>query len=179
MAANDLYLLCREYLDACEAAVALSPGGAIGRAFVSPGPPAWDCCPQLTVHAGGPAEGDTAPLSPPLQAGHRPEVGIVNLIAMTATVIRCVPGLQDGSDLLPSPEDIEAAAVATLGDVWTIWNHLLTLKRDGSIFAGPYDGDPHQREMFLDPAVALNTAGGCAGWQLQIRVQLGGYRTVS
>lgn len=178
MGATSLYDLCEEYLDACEAAVALGPGGAIPRAFVAPGPPAWDCCPQLTVHAGGPAEGDTAPLSPPLQTGHRPEVGIVNLIGMTATVIRCVPTLQEGSTALPSPASIDAAAQQTLSDIWTIWNHLLTLKRDGLIFAGT-DGDPHQREMFLDPAVALNSAGGCAGWQLPIRVQLGGYRTTS
>lgn len=178
MAATDLFDLCKEYLDACSEAVTQAPGGPIDRAYVSPGPPSWDCCPQLTVHAGGPAEGDTAPLSPPLQAGHRPAVGIVNLVTMTATVLRCVPTLEEGDGFIrwPDPAAIEAAASDTCADVWTIWNHLLTKKRAGTIFVGT-DGDPDQREMFLDPAVALNASGGCAGWQLQIRVQLGGYRT--
>lgn len=174
MAASDLYDLCDEYLSACAAAVATTPGGAIDRAFVSPGPPAWDCCPQLSVHAGGPAEGDTAPLSPPLQPGHRPKVGIVNVVAMTATVLRCVPTVDEGGRF-PSPLAIDAAAQETIADVWAIWNHLLTAKRSGALFPG-IDGDPDQREMFLDPAVALNSAGGCAGWQIQIRVQLWGYQ---
>ena len=30
---DDLYLLCQEYLDACNAALALSRGGTISRAF--------------------------------------------------------------------------------------------------------------------------------------------------
>jgi hypothetical protein len=175
VAATDLYDLCDEYLTACVAAVATAPGGEIDRFFVSPGPPAWDCCPQLTVHAGGPAEGDTAPLNPPLQPGHRAEVGIVNLVAMTATVIRCVPTFDEQTGRFPDAASIDAAAQATLGDCWAIWNHLLTLKRAGGIFAG-LDGDAREREMFLDPAVALNTSGGCAGWQLQIRVQLWGYQ---
>lgn len=176
MAVGDLYALLEEYLGACEAAVALTPGGAIARAFVSPGPPAWDCCPQLTVHAGGPVVGDTAPLAPPLQAGHRPALGIVNLIAMTATVLRCVPVVTQHGEttVLPAPVDISASAKETCADVWSIWNHVLASKRNGTLFAGT-DGDPDQREMTLDPAVALSPAGGCGGWQLQIRVQLGGY----
>lgn len=175
MAPSDLFDLCKEYLAACEAAVSGAPGGSIDRAYVCSGPPAWDCCPQLTVHAGGPAEGDTAPLGPPLQAGHRPGLGIVNLVAMTATVLRCVPTVTSEGDW-PDPAKMEATAQQTDGDCWAIWNYLLTHKRNGTLFAGA-DGDPDQREMFLDPAVALTSAGGCAGWELPIRVQLGGYQT--
>ncbi len=175
MAAIDLYNLCREYLEACSEAVAMTPAGPIGRQFVSPGVPAWDCCPQLTVHAGGPAEGDTAVLTPPLQPGFRPTLGLVDLIAMTATVIRCVPVLVDDGSL-PSAPAIDKAAQNVLEDCWAIWNHVLTRVIDGTLFVRP-DGQG-QREVFLDPAVALNAAGGCAGWQIQVRVQLGGYRTI-
>jgi hypothetical protein len=174
-AATDLYDLCREYLEACEEAVVLAPAGAIDRAFVSPGPPAWDCCPQLTVHAGGPSQADTAPLGPPLQIGHRiSDPGAVNLVTMTATVLRCSPTLGDEGDaiVLPDAAELDASAEEVLGDVWAIWNHLATRKLAGTLWA------PKERELIFDPAVALNPAGGCSGWQIQIRVQLGGYRTV-
>lgn len=175
-AATDLYDLCKEYLGACVEAVALSPGGPIDRAFVAPGNPAWDCCPQLTVHAGGPAIADTAPLSPPLQPGHRiADVGAVHLVTMTATVIRCSPGVGENGEL-PTAAELDATSQETLGDLWSIWNHVATLKREGLIFAAP-DGNAKTREMFFDPAVALGTQGGCSGWQVQIRVQLGGYRS--
>src|SRR5665811_316733 len=96
-AATDLFDLAKEYLQACEAAVATTPGGPIARSFVSPGLPAWDCCPQLSVHVGGPVIGDTMPLAPPLQPGHRFEdTGTVNLVALTATVLRCSPTFTAG-----------------------------------------------------------------------------------
>jgi hypothetical protein len=172
MAAGDLYALCREFLQASADALLDAPAGPIDRAFVSPGPPAWDCCPQLTVHAGGPAPADTEPLAPPLQPGHRIQDGVLlNLVTMTATVIRCTPTVPEGSTGFPDAADLDASAEELLGDVWAIWNHIATLKRAGSLWG------PKTREVFFDPAVALNAAGGCAGWQMQVRVQLDGYRT--
>lgn len=176
MAAGDLYGLCREYLDACEQALTLeAPGGFDGfRSYVSPGPPAWDCCPQLTVHAGGPSPGPTIPLSPPLQPGHRIEDGVLyNMIAMTATVIRCTPTVREGSLQPPDAVGLEASAELLLGDIWAIWNYIATMKRQKLLWL------PDTREVFFLPAVALNAAGGCAGWQMEIRVQLGGYRTAT
>lgn len=167
-AATDLYDLCGEYLQACIDALAGAPGGPIDRAFVSPGPPAWDCPEQLTVHAGGPVIGDTMPLSPPLQTGHRiEETGTLNLVTMTATVLRCSPSVSGRG--MPSPVELDAAAQNTLGDVWAIWNFLVSRKRSEALWG------PKTRELILDPAVVLNPAGGTAGWQLQIRVHLGGY----
>lgn len=171
---TDLYSLCAEYLAACKTAVASTPGGPITRAFVCPGVPAWDCCPQLTVHAGGPAEADTLPLQPPLAPGERPAVqGAVHLVNMTATVLRCTPTLEeDGQNLiLPSEAALEAAAVETLSDVWAIWATVRGLYRAGTLFAT----DAGRRELFFDPAVPVRPAGGCAGWEIQIRVALGGY----
>src|SRR6266705_1969139 len=92
---NDLFDICSEWLAACEAAVAPTEGGPIPRSFVSPGPPAWDCCPQLTVH-GGYAIADTLPLIPVLGPGHRStDQGGVVLVPLVATVLRCVPTLED------------------------------------------------------------------------------------
>lgn len=169
---TDLYDLLEQFLDACAEAVLLAPGGAIGRAFVSPGLPAFDCCPQLTVHAGGPVLADTQPLSPPLQPGHRvDETGAVHLVAMTATVIRCVSVASNDEGDPPTPASQDEAAQETLGDLWAIWNHLYTRKRNLTLWG------PKQRELFFDPASSLNTSGGCAGWQIPIRVQLSGFRT--
>lgn len=171
---GDLYLLAKEYLDACADAVASGVGGPIPRAFVSPGLPAWDCCPQLSVHAGGPAIADTFPLQPPLQPGHRSDNGeTLHLVNLTATVLRCVPTLGEDATLMPEPGDLDAAAAEMLGDVWAIWNHVRRLYREDLLFANPYGGG--RRELFFDPAVSLMPQGGCCGWQIQIRVQLGGY----
>lgn len=172
MAAGDLFSLCTEYLEACAAAIIDTPGGPIARAYVSPGVPPFDCVPQLTVHAGGPMIGDTMPLQPPLQPGHRvQQTGTLNLVSMTATVIRCVPTMDEeaGTVYWPEPGALEAAAAETTADVWAIWSYLKTRKRAETLFA------PKTREFFLDPAVAVPLGGGAGGWQIQIRVQLDGY----
>lgn len=174
MAASDLYDTCLTLLQACYEALELTPAGAPDRTFVSPGVPAWDCCPQLTVHAGGPAQGDTAPLQPPLQPGHRVGDGmVVNLVAMTATIIRCAPTVETQGQVavFPSALELDAAAQIMLSDCWAIWNYLKTRKREDLLFP------PKTREMFFDPAVSLGASGGCVGWEMQFRVQLGGYRT--
>lgn len=171
---DDLYTLCREYLDACAAAVATAPGGAIARAYVATALPAFDC-EQLTVHAGGPAEGDTAPLQPPLQLGHRADnVGAVHLINMTATVCRCAPVITSKGQTVLNPNiaQMEAHSRITLGDLWAIWNYIRARYRDDTLFTTTMG---RRRELFFDPAVAVNTAGGITGWQVQIRVQLDGY----
>lgn len=171
MAPTDAFDLCAEYLAACEAAVATAPGGTILRAYVSPGPPPFDCAPQLTVHAGGPAESDTAPLSPPLVIGERTRLqGAVFQMLMTATVIRCAPVIDDNG-ILPTTTEMEAAAVETISDVWAIWNFCRTEIRDGTLFASPSG----RREVFFDPAIPVPIEGGTAGWSIPVRVQLDGY----
>lgn len=171
---DDLFDVCSEWLAACEAAVATTDAGAIDRSFVSPGPPAWDCCPQLTVH-GGYAIADTAPLIPTLAPGHRSTVqGGVVLVPLVATIIRCIPTLGDysGSEFVPKAA-LEASAMSTHADLWAILNHTWDQHSRGILFA------PESRELFFDPAVPLVPAGGCAGWQIQIRVSLYGYQESS
>lgn len=171
---TDLYQCAQELLIACEQAVAFTDAGPINRCFVSAGLPAWDEVPQLTVHLGGPAQSDTLPVAPPLQPGHRlQETGSVNLVTLTATVLRCAPTMveQGGLAGFPSPAELDASAAETLADCWAIWNHVATLKRSGVLYP------PNTRELFFDPAVSVNTQGGVAGWALQFRVQLGGFKT--
>lgn len=172
---GDLYALCRETLNAANAALATdAPGGAIARAYVSPGPPVYDCCPQITVHAGGTSEATTAPLSPPLSSGHRAEAqGSLYLISLVITVLRCVPVVtQTGQTAkLPSANSIEAAAVETLGDIWAIWHGMRRAYQAGALFVSPSG----KREFFFEAAFPINTQGGCAGWQIPFRVQLSGY----
>lgn len=174
MAAADLFAMAVELLEATEAALT-ELGSPISRAFVSPALPALDCCPQLTVHVGGAGEGDTSPLQPPLQPGHRiPTTGNVNLVQLTITVVRCTPG-PDNAGNPPPAADIEASAQESLNDLWAIWNHLRTAHRDGSLFDAP--AGPGGREFFFDPAFPINIAGNCCGWQIPFRVSLGGYST--
>jgi hypothetical protein len=170
MAPRDLYDLCSEYLNACGLAVEATVGGAIERAFVSAGPPVIDCIPQLSVHPGAASEGDTAPLSPPLQAGHRDrQGGAVHLVSMTCLVIRCAATTEDNSP--PELADLERAARETAEDLWAIWNLVRAHHRDGTLFSSPSGS----RELFLDPAFPLPPGGLAVGWQIPIRVALGGY----
>lgn len=166
---GDLFSAATELLAACEAAIATAPGGAIARAFVSPGLPALDCCPQLTVHAGGPGEADTQPLTTPLQPGHRvSQTALVNLIQFTITVVRCSP-----SEAIPPAAALQASAEETFGDLWALWNVLKQEHRAGNLFDA--EAGPGSRELFFDPAIPLNPQGGCAGWLVPLRVSLGGY----
>lgn len=169
---SDLYALADEYLDACVIALADTPDGPPDRVFVSPGVPSWDCPEQLTVHIGAPVVADTFPLQPSLSPAHRVTVqGEVDVIVVTATILRCVPTVDDYGNL-PSPATIDAAAQQTCADLWAIWNHIKKGKRDGTLFA------PKEREFRLDPAVSLPQGGGAAGWQIPIVVQLDGYRPI-
>lgn len=167
---DSLYDLCREYLDAASAAISLTVGGPIGRTYIAAGPPAFDC-EQVTVYAGGPAEATTEPLNPPLVPGYRVDVtGRVNLIAMTCTILRCSPS-PDNRGNPPAVAALDAAARASLGDVWAVWNHIATLRLAGQLWM------PKTRAVFYDPAQMVNTSGGISGWQIPLRVELEGFRT--
>lgn len=175
-AVGDLFALAAEYLDACAAGITKqSPGGTIDYQAVSPGEPSFDCVPAIYVHVGGPGMGDTLPLTPAMQPMHRIRTtGLVDLIQMTCTVIRCVPVPEQHGETVtfPAPVDITASAEDTLGDLWAIWNYLITEYRADRLFFSPSGA----REFIIDPAVPVHTSGGAGGWEIPIRVQLGGYR---
>jgi hypothetical protein len=88
-------------------------------------------------------------------------------------VLRCVPVVEQRGQApaLPRANEIEAAAALTLGDVWAIWHGLRRAYQAGPLFYA----EGSRREFFFDPASPVMTQGGCAGWQIPVRVQLGGY----
>lgn len=177
-AVGDLYALAGELLAAAAEAVALGPGGPIDYQYVSAGIPAWNCCPQLTVHAGGPAEASTQPLAPPLAVGHQAATaGNVHLVSLTVTPLRCAPAFADqaGDVIYPPVALLNATAEETMGDVWAVWNHVRSRYKAGTLF----QATGCARELLFDPAVPVPTQGGCAGWQIPFRVQLDGFRTVT
>lgn len=168
----DLIHLMQEYLDACVAALATTVGGVPDCVYLSEGPPPWDVIPSLVVHCGGPALGDTGPLQPMLAPGHRIQTtGEVNLVTLTATVLRCATQIDDEGNL-PTAEEHLAVATQTSSDLWAIWNTVKSMKRSETLFA------PRSREFFFDPAVAVNQQGGAAGWQITVRTELDGYSAV-
>lgn len=171
MASTDLFAAMDEFFNACYDALADTPGGQPECAYIAEGPPAWDTCPCLVIHAGGPRVADTFPLQPALAPMHRAVIqGQVNLVTLTATILRCSPQIGEDGMTLPTPAEHAAAARETSSDLWAIWNHLLNAKRTAALFA------PKTREFALDPAVSVNTQGGCAGWQITIQTELDGYR---
>lgn len=167
---NDLFDLAREYLGACKHAIEFSPGGPIERCYVSPGPPSYDLCDQLTVHVVGPSQSDTAPLGPPLSPGQRINVqGYVNLVTLAATVLRCVPVVDGG--VLPTVTELELASRNTLGDMWSLWNHIRSAVKNGVLFT--YADTRREVEMGAPSPVAIQ--GGAGGWEFAVRVRLDGY----
>lgn len=173
-AVNDLNELADEYLAAVRAALAQSPGGSIARAFISPGNPDWDCCPQLSVHVASVDDLDTLPVSPYPATGHRIQLtGVVLVATLVATILRCVPIASDGKSP-PTVEQWNKASTETNGDLWAVTNYLIHAKRTGAIFSPSPDGT--RREVWMDPAAALRPQGGCAGWAFTVRVQLDGFQ---
>lgn len=166
----DLHAACLELQEACLVALADTPDGAPECSYISPGPPPWDTFPCLIVYAVGPAPGDTFPLQPALAPGHRVTTnGQVNLVTITATILRCAWEVADDAPEVIDPAAITKTAEQTNADVWALWNHLRAAKRAGTLFA------PREREFFLEPPAAVNQQGGAAGWQFTVRTELGGY----
>lgn len=166
---GDLYACAQEFLAAVLDALDTTDEGAPACYFISPGPPIYDFVPCLTVHIGGPALADTFPLQPSMATGHRiTQAGEVNLINMTATILRCAPEISDENPL-PSPDAENAASAIMYADLWAIWMNLKQMKATDALFP------PKQREFELMPAVAINQQGGACGWQIPIRVNLYGY----
>lgn len=173
--ALDHFELAQELLDACESALdtlpALGLDGIPDRSFVSPGEPAADCCPQLTVHGVSLTEAATEPTGQGgLATGRRASYSRLNHVALIVTLFRCVPVPDTGLATFRPPEvtALEEAARQIYADGWAIWNHTFNLIRAGLLFS-------LCREVFTDGGRMLPQQGGCGGWVFQWRVALDGY----
>lgn len=172
MAQGDLYDAANEILATCIAALNWTE-----RAYVSNGPPAYDCCPQLTVHATG-FNRDMAPAAQPaatfgapsISAAKRTRRGSMNAAGFAVTVLECAPTITGKTKIVfPEPDAIDLSSEKMMGDAWLLWNYLQSRLRDESLFGGAC------RPVDIGPAVPLTDQGGCGGWVIQMSVQIDGY----
>ena len=168
MGPEDLEGLAEEFLAACVEALDTIPafslglGGSPGRSYVSPGLPAFDCCPQLTVHVSSVLP---SPTSPGTAQGISARSALVTVASMTATIIRCVSS--EGEP--PAAADLQASAEQINADGWALWNHILNMIRAGDLFS-------QCGEVFWDGLRSIDPSGGCGGYRLNLRVLLDGYQ---
>ena len=163
---GDLYTFAVELLaasvEALDTIPVFDPGltGAPDRSFVSPGQPAFDCCPQLTVHVAGVSE-FPAGQTDTHKAGARQ-----NLVTFVVTSVRCLS--ESNTELPPDPLDLQADAEQLDADGWALWNHLWNLMRSGDLFTlcGP---------VTWGGLRSLTPSGGCGGWTLTISAEVEGY----
>jgi hypothetical protein len=170
----DLQALALELLAADEDALntipVLAPGleGAPERAFVSPGIPSFDCCPQLTVHVRDIGDMDVSPGG--LNAGKRNVTGKKIYVRLVTTIIRCVPDSRTGQILttMPLTSDLEAAAEQTNADAWALYNHIFSMWRSGDFLS-------LCSNLVFEGAQSVGEQGKCAGWTMTLRAALDGY----
>lgn len=156
----------QELLDLCDAAISTTVGGPIARSYISPGRPPWDC-EQITVHLSSLGDAPFAVTSS-VGGGRRHITGATNLLGFAITVVRdCVPTIDDRG-LFPDEADIQLSAVEGHEDVWAIWTAVRLAQMDGTLFGGTCD------HLFFDGAVALDTEGGFAGFEILFRVEIAG-----
>lgn len=164
---GDLNTLAQTFLTACIGAldtipIAIPPlDGAPSRAFVAPGLPAADCCPQLTVHAQ--SLGEFYSSAPPPKASD----ARINGVLLIATLFRCVPTLTESGDP-PSMNAQIAAGLQLDADGWALFNHLYEQVRTGVLFE-------KCKPVVWEGFNALVPSGACGGWTVAVRVNLDGY----
>ena len=170
---TDLQALCSEVLLAAAEALDTIPGfapeleGAPGRAYVSAGEPALDCCDQLTVNAARTVEALTEPLGLGIGDRHRYNFRR-NQVGINVYITRCLD-VQALQSLPPAPELLEALAEQTNADGWALWNHLWNLATEGELVS-------LCEQIFFDSLDPLRPSGGCSGWILRMRANLDGYQ---
>lgn len=156
-----------ELLQAVVDALDTTPARAPADRFVSPGTPAFDCCPFVCVQTLTLGLADTAPLQPPLQPAQRAQLGNVNLATLVAYIVRCVPVPDDGGNP-PSAAALTAAGTTMNADGWAVWNHLKKAVAGQTLFAGC------RSFVYFDGGIALDPAGGCGGWTFTVRLEIAG-----
>lgn len=160
-----------ELLMVCAAAVGDTVAGPIERVYVSPGRPVLDC-EQLTISLVRIGEANTA-IATTLGQGKRHSTGRVNLLGFLVTVARdCVPVLDEKGNV-PTAADIEASANEVIEDIWAIWSYLYWSFRRGELLGGVCD------TFIVDGAIALETEGTLAGFEMEFRVNIPGLLNAS
>lgn len=164
----DLHDLAQAFLDAATDALNLTPTGAPGRRFVSSGRPAFDCCGQLSVwvSALAPLTSQTRATLGALAPAKGPQRPVATIV-IQATRCDATERRQGGTLSPPSTESLTAVAAETNADAWALWNHLEHALREGDLGEACTGA-------FRDGMTAIDSQGGCVGWELTYRVPLEG-----
>jgi hypothetical protein len=172
VAADDVWAVCGEVLQAALVGLATLPAGAPGRNFVGYVQPAADCdCAeggQITCFPTAIRESSTRTAGGTEGGHHVVYANTVLEVALTLQIIRCVPVVTDQGGA-PTPAAIDAAAMTIHSDAWFLWCWLRAEKRNERLLAG------RCREIWFDAMTPEPVQGGCAGWNLNLRTQLDGY----
>lgn len=175
MASNQasLYAAAAELLAAATTILAGTPAGAPTNRYVAHGPPAYDCCDSLIVHAGALQYGD---FSRGATGSTRidPRAMVVPIVPLTITVLRCAnQQAMPGGGIVIRPAQlaaIQADAQKVYADGWSLFNGIAKMTRDQTLFAGlPC------RTFEVDGVLPVSPEGGCLGWTLDLHVQLDGF----
>lgn len=177
MAPTDLYTALDDLLTFAATALDTIPSfdatldGAPASRFITAGLPSVDCCPGAWAYAGPLAEAPTSPQQAALDAGHRSgSFNRVNLPTLNLLVMRCTPAFGPGptDTVLPSSTELAAVAAQVYADGWCLWNEISRAIKRGDLFS-------RCKEAYLDSGIPQDPSGGCAGWLMTIRINLGGY----
>lgn len=162
---NSTFALSEAFLEVCETALDTTAGGRPDLSYIYPVVPPVDCCPALIVFMGSLTEETTSPFSPPAATGHRASYGRLNLVGLTAWALRCSPepnanGSVDVDRILEVAQQVQQ-------DGWAMWNGIYKAINDATFL-------DICTAVHFDRALPLKDAGGCLGWSMSIRAELGG-----
>lgn len=174
--ASSVYALAVELLTASQQIIAATPGGPLTNAYISHGPPAYDCPDMLTVHVGvlqyAPQIRRQAPTAPPQPD---PKMPVVLVVPLTITALRCAHAVPDGSlELaLPTGDATASDAEKVYADGWSLMNGIRKKILNGSLFPG------HPCRIWdFDNVTPVAPEGGALGWMMNLYVALDGFDPV-
>ncbi len=161
--ASRIYDVCGDLLGAV---IAHHGGSLPARAYISGGPPAWDCellatwCENTVGIDGNVAQEQQQPLA--RHAGHTMRAGV-----FVVTLVRCTPALPDTEGdqiVLPSVAEEQAAARTLYEDGQRTLNALVAAERAGEL--------PGCNSLVFQQWSTLGPEGGLVAGELRVRVGL-------
>jgi hypothetical protein len=153
------------FLTTSEAALATTTAGVPATSYVSPAAPAFDCCPALIIYVAALSEEVTSPSSPSGATGMRDRYGRIILATLVVNALRCSPKVQSDGSVLTT--DIEAVAVEVQEDGWALWNGITCAIKNGTF-------EDLCSIVHLNSSQVIAEQGGCVGWQMVLRAEIGG-----
>lgn len=167
---DDLNVVSAAFLDAATAALDLTPTGAPGRRFVSPGEPALDCCGQLTVWIQDISEVGFQGGSGALAPSKRTLRGSMPSIAIFVQATRCsaaVMAWDAKANELPSAALLQQDAEMIDQDGWALRLHMADEIRNGELSRICFGVE-------MLGGVKLTPQGECIGWTFSFRYPIEG-----